>query len=536
MANWSSFNAQYKPDATPTTQTKVAPAPVKNTVSQPTQTGWGAFNAKYKPEAISQEARSQPQIDAGVYTQARTRGASQSDVIKNVPIPQKISFAKEFVSVAKDTAGGLLDQMMKDVRASSQFLATPVAGILASNPTTGLNPEGVKPSAAMKESLKMAKDMLLDPKVSVDDGVDRAAQMYLQSRGVGKYGGKEPNIADVGALTALGIFNLFGDPAFEAGRPIQGLKELATYKKVGEAVSSLPEGASFVKGTTREFTIPLSQDLKIKVVPSDTSVTIKGYKKRFPSAVGEAPDVLPKEAQDLIMSTRDMSGHEITAKFQGNDLVIKPQLDKPISTPQPTTGIQIGDTIPQATAPLQSPVSVEGKTLTSKLSKGVEQKAIEAKLTDSLGSLPEYQQANMAEQATFAVNLLKSEPQRAVDIAMGREVPPSHILPESVFTAVENQALQNGDVETLRQLANSNLTTEATAMGQRIRALGERNPFSPVSAMQEIKKARETAIKTKTGKSVQQVTGEIAAEIKAETTKTRPKFKDWQSFIDSIEC
>lgn len=172
----------------------------------------------------------------------------------------------------------------------------------------------------------------------------------------------------------------------------------------------------------------------------------------------------------------------------------------------------------------------------SKLAQGVEQKAIEKKLTDGFEGLPEYAKVNVADQAKAASDLLSTNREKAINIAMGHELPPEGILPESVFVAVENHAIQTGDVELLRNLATaSSLPTEATGMGQRIRMLAERDPNSAVTAMQKVMKIKEEAAAKKYG-NLTKVKQKIKNQIKTEITKAAPKAKDWASFIESIKC
>lgn len=188
--------------------------------------------------------------------------------------------------------------------------------------------------------------------------------------------------------------------------------------------------------------------------------------------------------------------------------------------------------IPQ-TVKVGEPIG-EGQTKVVGLSKGVEAKAIEKGLTKSLGDLPEYKTVNMKDQANKAADLLKNNPQEAIDIALGRKAPPAELLPESVFVAVENQALKTGDLALIKQLAKSQLTTEATAMGQRIRTLGERNPDSPVSMIRDVTESRQKAIEKRLGKTVTEATQKITTDIKKKI-KTPDKY-DWGNFIKSIEC
>ena len=179
-------------------------------------------------------------------------------------------------------------------------------------------------------------------------------------------------------------------------------------------------------------------------------------------------------------------------------------------------------------------VESQGPMHTRGLSAGVEQKAIEHKLTKSLGDLPEYKQVNMKDQAKFSSELLALDPNKAIKIALGRVDPPSHILPESVFTAVENRALEQGDIGLIKQLAHSSRATQATVMGQRIRALAERNPDSAVGAIRQVASKRARAAEKKLGKSVDEALKETAGKIKAEIKK--PTRQDWESFIKELRC
>lgn len=182
----------------------------------------------------------------------------------------------------------------------------------------------------------------------------------------------------------------------------------------------------------------------------------------------------------------------------------------------------------ELTPTIKEPLETKGagETKTSKLATGVEEKAVEAKLTSSISKLPEYNRLNMKDQAKDAVAFLNENPEKAMNVALGKEAAPLHVTPEAIFTAIENRALENRDIDTVRQLARSQLSTEATAMGQRIRTLGERNPDSPVTKIKEVKEAREKAATTTPEK--------IVKEIKATVPKV-DKY-NWNSFLDSIQC
>jgi diguanylate cyclase (GGDEF)-like protein len=181
-----------------------------------------------------------------------------------------------------------------------------------------------------------------------------------------------------------------------------------------------------------------------------------------------------------------------------------------------------------------SEVEGTGATRTRGLASGVERKALVNHLELTVGDLPEYRTISMAQQATRASELLAQDPELARRVATGEALAPRGLLPESVFVAVEQRAIEQGDVNTLRELATGRLTSEATTMGQRIRALGERDPDSPVSAMQEI-------VNTRTGgaKNAEKVLRATDDEVEAMTKHLDAAKIDgdaWAKFIESIKC
>ena len=173
-----------------------------------------------------------------------------------------------------------------------------------------------------------------------------------------------------------------------------------------------------------------------------------------------------------------------------------------------------------------------GKAKIKGLSLGVEEKAIENKLTTSFGDLPEYRTVNMAEQSRLARDFLNKDYERAKRVALGRDLPPTGILPESLFVAIENRAIKTGDITTLRDLATqSGLVGEATAMGQRIRTLAERDVESPVTAMADVKRARMERVKEPI-----EAQRRIKDNIREEIKKIKPTKEAWATFIDSLVC
>jgi ERCC4-type nuclease len=117
---------------------------------------------------------------------------------------------------------------------------------------------------------------------------------------------------------------------------------------------------------------------------------------------------------------------------------------------------------------------------------------------------------------------------------MGREVPPADITPEAVFIAVEEQAKADKDAATLLDLATtSTLSSEATAMGQRIRTLGERDPDSPVSAIREVQRARQEGSESKYAKRLKK---SKTKEAKRAISKSMPNLSKLDQFINELAC
>lgn len=187
--------------------------------------------------------------------------------------------------------------------------------------------------------------------------------------------------------------------------------------------------------------------------------------------------------------------------------------------------------------PITQPIEGTGQTKVRGLALSVEEHAVANKLTESLGDLPEYKTMNVADQSSKAVKLLKENPDQARAIAMGRELPPGDILPESVYVAVELEAVSKGDVGTLRQLASqSRLTEQATGMGQRIRMLGELDPDSPVSAIRSVEKVRAERYRSRTRKEhVIEVESSVKSA-KESIRKSAPTRQAWADFVRSIQC
>lgn len=179
------------------------------------------------------------------------------------------------------------------------------------------------------------------------------------------------------------------------------------------------------------------------------------------------------------------------------------------------------------------PVEGTGETRVRGLAAGVEEKALENKLTEGFGDIPEYKMLNMADQAQKAIAFVGQDFEAAKDVAMGRKQPPPGLAVASVFKAVEDAATNKGDAKLISDLGQrSKVLAQITTMAQNIRVLAERDPISPVGAIQELARARTEAY----GAGLDTAHAETIKDIKDTMGKASSPVSKWEQFIQSIAC
>lgn len=189
--------------------------------------------------------------------------------------------------------------------------------------------------------------------------------------------------------------------------------------------------------------------------------------------------------------------------------------------------------------PVETPVTAPkpvGDTTSGNAAR-IEAAALEKKLTDKMGDLPQYKSINMKEQATQAIDLVKNDRQKAVDIINGKANPPDGLHPQSVHQALEDVAVREGNGELLTQLAKSHINTELSEGAQRLRIAAERDPHSAVEHIRQINErlqARADKRLKKSGTTVEKETKKAVSEVK-KTTRVTSK-KDLHDFIKKLEC
>lgn len=176
----------------------------------------------------------------------------------------------------------------------------------------------------------------------------------------------------------------------------------------------------------------------------------------------------------------------------------------------------------------QLPVKSEGVEKASRLEARVTQSLDKTpqEIKDQLGST--YTQMSKPEQITKATKFVTENPDDAISILRGEKEAPAGLLKNSIYVAMENQAI--GDVELARKLAS----LASTRAGQELSILTEINPNSPVKAIRDVINVREQAFAKRFKKPVSEV-------IKAETDKIKTKIKvpdkyDWNNFVQSLKC
>lgn len=183
--------------------------------------------------------------------------------------------------------------------------------------------------------------------------------------------------------------------------------------------------------------------------------------------------------------------------------------------------------------PLSEPKPAEGDKVSGNSAR-IQQNALEKKLTQNMGDLPQYKSINMKDQAKQAVDLVNNDRQKALDIINGKANPPDGLHAQSVHQALEDVAVKEGNGQLLTQLAKSHINTELSEGAQKMRIAAERDPHSPVEQIRQIQEARQKAAERRAGTTVAKETVK-ATDAVAKATKVTTK-EDLHNFIQGLVC
>lgn len=147
--------------------------------------------------------------------------------------------------------------------------------------------------------------------------------------------------------------------------------------------------------------------------------------------------------------------------------------------------------------------------------------------------VPELDTLNMAEQADKAVKLIMEDEDLAIRIAIGDENPPAGLKVGSVYSAVKEMAIKNGDIDLIMRLATSeNINALAREFGQEVKAFDSGIARDPVKVIKQILDIRKEA-------AGDTATADVKAAIKDmkdKVVKTDTTDTDVASFITGIKC
>lgn len=307
------------------------------------------------------------------------------------------------------------------------------------------------------------------------------------------------------------------------------VKDIGTARNHQEVADHLWDAAKNYETRVAKPGIPLVK--KISFNESDTKVSDMGGERpnsELQSAIEKAHNAGDKvQTEKLIQqlpdaSTRDAMRNSVNIPTIETKLVVNPETMKTERVPIAQTGKNI------------LPTKSNGVLTSSRLSQSINAKAVENKLTEDLDQPQYHHTLDIKEQAQKASDLINKDEQRSIDIALGKRNAPSGLHPHAVFVAVEKKAMQDGDINLIRQLATSKRVDEATAAGQTLRVLRERNETSPVAAIQHVIDARSRIVEKRLGQSSASMVAKTSREIESNIKKSTKE--DWHSFIESIKC
>lgn len=178
----------------------------------------------------------------------------------------------------------------------------------------------------------------------------------------------------------------------------------------------------------------------------------------------------------------------------------------------------------------------ESPKTTSKIAQSINQKAVDAKLTEGFSNVAGYDKINLADQAKRATDLINNNLDEARSIIRGEKPLPEGLKGTALITAMEEQIKANPNADLAYELANSPLITGTSEAAQELRLAAEREPDSAAAKLAEMKKA--LVEKAGGDKVVAKKKASIFDELKKETTKvnlTKDELS-WEKFINEITC
>jgi hypothetical protein len=231
---------------------------------------------------------------------------------------------------------------------------------------------------------------------------------------------------------------------------------------------------------------------------------------------GELRTILKKEVDNA--HQKGQISPEEHALYHGNSSTVAKAADR-----QPE---------PQRTAGSEG--KPEAKVATSGSAANSETRAVQAGLVKEFKDKAQYSGGSFKQEAANAVELVKTDPEKARSIALGQEPGNNTIHEVAVAKALENKALKEADTETLLALARSPRHTITSEAAQRLGAEGYESGNSVVKNIAALRKVRQDALEKKKGKPATEAVSKEIKLIKA--AKPKVTHETWGSFVESLRC
>lgn len=229
----------------------------------------------------------------------------------------------------------------------------------------------------------------------------------------------------------------------------------------------------------------------------------------------------------------DIVAGKVPSVYQGPARALTPEEIESAKTAVSPEG---GAAAPAAGGTETPPVSPSAPTGISKIGKSIEQKAIDAGITDGFLQTAGYDVKTVKGQTALVSDIITNNPDRMNAIVNGEEALPKSIDPSMFVTGVEEYIKQTKDWDLASRLANSPVVTRTSEAGQTMRFAQEREPDSAAAKLAELKQAQ---VKAAGG----------AAEVAKKQTQAKAALKEgsngvflpkedmrWEKFLDEIAC
>lgn len=502
----SGFTAPNTPPGTPPTTTN---------------TGGGSLDGFNAPTPESQKIYGLNQQQQG-YDQTAQNTGSDMGILKNT--------IEDTPEATTQESTGLMTGWWDSIKQFPSLLKQDMveAGKNFKNSSQDPNPiTGV--GAAIAGTAKLSVLPALQAVSALTEPLGQAIGQAIKATGLG-------NLVDKTGTVIADKTGITNAPAFQ--------KFMAQHPRTPEYLQDLiPIVIGMFDGT--DAAKPVNMDEVVNKVDGLSKALVNNAVPESTKALGDSPEETKAPTKVPVNSTLEFNrgtgaNPMLKSAFEANfnsEPTLGQTLNQAGTTAQPLDGFDTSGVRVQApTVPTEPTIpqdATPGQMQTAKLSSDIANQ-----IGQQFGDLPQYKTMNMADQASQALKLMEDDPIGAKAVAMGEKSAPGDLREGSVFTAVKAKALADGDTQTLIDLSHSKLATEASELGQRIKAYdsGANAGEDPVKILSDIQKTREDTFQKVNKKSSADVKAKDVNDIDQEVKKNTPKKADWKDFISSLQC